>query len=133
MINYEIITWKDQPLVYIIHTAILPEESQFVTPSDFKQQVGFIVYPTGAEIGRHIHRKINRHLVGTSEVLIVKKGRCMIEVFNDDKELVAQRELTEGDVMLMVGGGHGFKVLEDTVLLEVKQGPYLGIDEKEGF
>ena len=47
--------------------------------------------------------------------------------------LVATRELLPGDIMLMVGGGHGFRMLEDTVLLEVKQGPYTGLDEKERF
>jgi len=52
---------------------------------------------------------------------------------NDDKQLVATRELRTGDLMLMVGGGHGFRMLEDTVFLEVKQGPYIGIDEKERF
>ena len=92
-----------------------------------------MVYRAGSEIQRHIHRSIERHLVGTSEVLIVKKGHCLIDIYNDDRELVATRDLYEGDIMLMVGGGHGFRMVEDTVLLEIKQGPYLGIDEKERF
>jgi hypothetical protein len=56
-----------------------------------------------------------------------------MEVYNDERGLVATRELCAGDIMLMVGGGHGFRMLEDTVLLEVKQGPYTGVDEKERF
>jgi hypothetical protein len=76
---------------------------------------------------------LERHLVGTSEVLIIKRGRCLLDVYNDNKELVATRELGTGDLMLMVGGGHGFRMLEDTVLLEVKQGPYTGVEEKERF
>ena len=95
--------------------------------------MGFVVYPAGGEIHRHVHRPLERHLIGTSEVLIVRRGRCEIDIYNDDRTLVASRELREGDVMLMVGGGHGFHMLEDTVLLEVKQGPYTGIDEKEHF
>ena len=59
-------------------------------------------------------------LVGTFEVLVVKKGRCQIHIYNDDRELVATRELHTGDVMLMVGGGHGFRMLKDTVFLEIK-------------
>ena len=62
-----------------------------------------------------------------------QKGRCLIDIFNDDHELLATRELFPGDLMLMVGGGHGFRMSEDTVLLEVKQGPYTGIDEKQRF
>lgn len=122
-----------QPLAYIIRAALMPDRTTFVTPNDFKQQVGFVVYPAGGEIVRHVHRPLERHLIGTSEVLIVRKGRAEIDVYDDDRTLVATRELREGDVMLMVGGGHGFRILEDTVFLEVKQGPYTGIDEKERF
>lgn len=129
----ERITWNDVPLVYIIRAGFLPAETTFVTPAEFKQQVGFVVYPRGSEIARHAHRQIERHLTGTSEVLIVRKGRCEIDIYNDERLLVATRELHVGDTMLMVGGGHGFRMSEDTVLLEVKQGPYYGLDEKEVF
>ncbi|MCK6581048.1 MAG: hypothetical protein L6Q98_23385 [Anaerolineae bacterium] len=129
----EIIDWEGHPLVYIIRADFMPDKTTFLTPPEFKQQVGFIVYPQNGEIQRHVHVPLERHLVGTSEVLIVKKGRCEIDIYNDNRELVATRELRTGDLMLMVGGGHGFRMLEDTVLLEVKQGPYTGLEEKERF
>lgn len=129
----EKIVWGDVPLAYIIRGDLMPSRTTFLTPPQFKQQVGFVVYPAGGEIQRHVHRPLSRHLIGTSEVLIVRRGRCEIDIYNDDRELVATRELREGDVMLMVGGGHGFHMLEDTVFLEVKQGPYTGQDEKERF
>jgi mannose-6-phosphate isomerase-like protein (cupin superfamily) len=122
-----------RPLAVIIRAALVPDKTTFLTPNDFKQQVGFVAYPKGGEIARHVHRPLERHLVGTSEVLVVRKGRAEIDVYDDDKSLVATRELRTGDVMLMVGGGHGFRMLEDTVFLEIKQGPYTGIDEKERF
>lgn len=120
-------------LAYIIRAVFLPEETTFLTPPDYKQQVGYIVYPAGGEIEPHVHRPIQRHLVGTSEVLIIRRGRCEIDIYDDERQLVATRELRPGDVMLMVGGGHGFRMLEDTVFLEIKQGPYTGEDEKERF
>lgn len=120
-------------LAYIIRGEMNPEKTTFLTPPDYKQQVGYIVYPAGGEIQRHVHRPLERHIVGTSEVLVVKKGRCEIDIYNDERELVATRELREGDIMLMVGGGHGFRMLEDIVFLEIKQGPYTGVDEKERF
>src|SRR5213080_5226101 len=129
----ENITWQGVPLAYIIRGKLNNTQTNFLTPPKFKQQVGFIDYPAGGEIQRHMHRPLERHLVGTSEVLIVRLGRCEIDIYNDERELVATRELGRGDIMLMVGGGHGFRMLEDTVLLEVKQGPYTGIDEKEHF
>ena len=129
----EIISWDGQPLTYIIHGEFLPDQTTFLTPNDYKQQVGFIVYPPAGEVKRHVHRSIERQLKGTSEVLVLRKGRCIMDIYNDQKELVASRELKTGDIMLMVSGGHGFRMLEETVFLEVKQGPYLGIDEKESF
>jgi len=129
----ERIYWGETCLAYIIRAELNPEKTTFLTPPDYKQQVGYIVYPAGGEIQRHIHRSLERHLIGTSEVLVVKKGRCEIDTYNDERKLVATRELREGDLMIMVSGGHGFRMLEDSVLLEVKQGPYTGEDEKERF
>ena len=133
MEQIEHIVSNGQPLAYIIRASLVPERTTFLTPPEFKQQVGYVVYPAGGEIARHVHLPLQRQLVGTSEVLIVKQGRCEIDVYNDARELVATRELSTGDVMLMVGGGHGFRMLEPTVLLEVKQGPYTGLEEKERF
>ena len=129
----EKIHFNDAPLAYIIRGQLMPDRTTFLTPSDFNQQVGFVVYPAGGVIPRHVHRPLERHLVGTSEVLFVRQGRCEIDIYNDDRQLVATRELREGDILLMVSGGHGFRMLEPTVLLEVKQGPYTDVDEKIRF
>jgi len=123
----------ETPLAYIIRGSFNPDRTTFLTPPEFKQQVGYVVYPEGGEVARHLHKPLERHLIGTSEVLVLRRGRCLMDVYNNKRELIATRELEAGDVMLMVGGGHGFRMLEDTVFLEVKQGPYSGIDEKERF
>jgi quercetin dioxygenase-like cupin family protein len=129
----ESIGFEGKTLCLIIRRELEPRSTTFLTPSDFNLQAGYIVYPEGHVIPRHVHLPVERHLTGTSEVLIVRKGRCELEVYNDDRERVAVRELRAGDVMVMVAGGHGFRMLEDTILLEVKQGPYPGVAEKERF
>ena len=129
----EVIGANGQELTYIIRVAYRPTETSFITPPELKQQGGYIVYAAGAEIQRHAHRAIERHIVGTSEVLVIKSGRCLIDIYDDAQQLIATRELRVGDVVLMVAGGHGFRMVEDTVLLEIKQGPYTGLDEKERF
>jgi hypothetical protein len=120
-------------LAVVIRGDVEPAQTTFLTPDAWKQQVGYIVYPRGGEIRRHVHRPIERHLVGTSEVLVVRKGCCEADIYGDDQTLVATRELRAGDILLMVSGGHGFRMLEDTTFLEIKQGPYTGVDEKECF
>ena len=129
----EHIVFEGKPLAYIIRSEIAPKTTTFLTPTDFKQQVGFVVYPKGGEIQRHVHRPLERHLIGTSEVLVVRQGRCEIDIYSNQRQLVATEQLREGDILLMVDGGHGFRMLEDTVFVEIKQGPYTGLDEKERF
>jgi mannose-6-phosphate isomerase-like protein (cupin superfamily) len=120
-------------LAYVARRAPLPTQTTFLTPDDCNLQVGHVVYPAGGEITRHMHLPVERHLVGTTEVLVVERGRCEVDVFGPERQLVTTCELTAGDMLIAVGGGHGFRVLEDTVLLEIKQGPYPGGAEKERF
>jgi mannose-6-phosphate isomerase-like protein (cupin superfamily) len=134
MDNVELITSDTgHALCYVIRGKTQPEQTTFITQPDAKQQVGFIVYPKGGVIARHIHRPLERHIIGMSEVLVVRSGHCQIEVYDQLESLVTVRDLYQNDVVVMVGGGHGFKVLEDTVLLEIKQGPYLGAEDKKLF
>lgn len=131
--DFEQITFRGAALACIIRASLQPARTTFLTPPELALQVGFIVYPAGGEVARHDHKPIERRLVGTSELLFVKSGRCEIDIYNDARELVATRELRTGDVMLMIAGGHGFRMLEPTTFIEVKQGPYTGMDEKERF
>jgi len=120
-------------LAYIARGGSAPLETTFLTPDDCNLQVGHVVYPAGGEIARHVHLPIERHLVGSTEVLLVQQGRCEVDVYTDDRRVVATCEIRAGDILIAIAGGHGFRVLEDTVLLEIKQGPYPGGAEKARF
>ena len=133
MDNVEQISSNGQALCYVIRANTKPDNTTFITPPDAKQQVGFIVYPKGGVIARHIHRPLERHIIGMAEVLLVRSGLCQIDIYDEQENLVTSRDLYQNDVVLMVGGGHGFQIKEDTVLLEIKQGPYLGADDKKLF
>ncbi len=117
----------------IVRAEPIPDRTTFYTPRHFSLQVGNIVYPAGGEIPRHVHRPAIRYIAGTSEVLVVQKGRMILDIYTDDQAFLCAREVGSGDVVLLLSGGHGFHLLEDTVLLEVKQGPYAGLQEKELF
>jgi hypothetical protein len=123
----------DLVLAVIIPNDYEPKKSEFITPNSYKQQVGFIVYPGGGSIIPHVHHELSRELLGTSEVLFLKSGRCWVDFYLQDKTLFCSRELKSGDLLLLVNGGHGFRMIEDTVFLEIKQGPYIGEHEKERF
>jgi cupin fold WbuC family metalloprotein len=118
---------------YVVRGNYLPNQTTFVTPNDLKQQLGFIVYPAGSYIPRHRHFPVERKIVGTSEVIFVRQGRCEAELYDDGQQLVSAVELKQHDTIVLVAGGHGFKIYEDTILMEVKQGPFTGQPEKERF
>lgn len=127
----EPITWEGCVLAYVIRGAMAPERTVFPTPPELELQVGFVVYQAGGVIPPHRHVPITRSIERTCEVIVVRKGRCEVDIYNDDRQVIATRELSTGDLIMIVSGGHGFRVLEDMILLEIKQGPYFGLGEKE--
>ena len=133
MPSIEVIQQDDRIYAYVIRSSVNPEETKFFTPETENLQVGFVVYRKGGEVVPHTHHRIRREVEGTAEVLVVRQGHCHMDIFRDDQTLFATRQLRTGDTVLLVSGGHGFRMIEDTTLLEVKQGPYTGIQEKERF
>jgi len=106
---------------------------RFVTPEDFSQQLAYMKRPTGYQIDPHIHRKVHRNVQFTQEVLFVKRGKVRIDFYRNNKAYFESEILSAGDVILLASGGHGFTMLEETEMIEVKQGPYAGIGDKERF
>ena len=132
--SLEYITTEDKVLTTIIIRAdYRPPETTFITSPDLAQQVGFVVYPPGGVIKRHIHKNVDRQNISSSEALFVREGRLEIDIYDAKRNLLATRQLQAGDFVLMVSGGHGFRILESTILLEVKLGPYGGAQDKELF
>lgn len=129
----EHITWHDQRIATIIRQEYMPETTTFISPDSYYQQLGFVVYPAGGEVVRHSHLPLQRHLIGTPETLLIRKGRTEVDLYAMDKSMLGTWVLEEGDIIQLVSGGHCFKCLEDTIFLEIKQGPYTGLVEKERF
>lgn len=129
----EIIRDGEQPVVYLVRGEWIPQKTEFLTPDHFGQQMGMIVHSAHEEIKPHLHLPVRREVQGTTECIVVRKGSCDIDIYNTRKELLASRQLRAGDIALLLGGGHGFRMHEDTVLFEVKQGPYVGELDKERF
>jgi mannose-6-phosphate isomerase-like protein (cupin superfamily) len=102
----------------------------FFTPGDFSQQLGYMRHPAGYIIEPHVHNPIDRAVHFTREVLILRRGRLRVDFYRDDGIYLESRELGAGDVILLAAGGHGFQVLDEIEMIEVKQGPYAGDADK---
>ncbi|HYG89634.1 MAG TPA: hypothetical protein VD978_25640 [Azospirillum sp.] len=129
----ETITDNGRILAYVVRAGTRAERTTFVTGPDAPFQLGFIVYPKGGEVARHFHKPVERHLTSTSEAILVRSGACEVDFFDDARALIRTVALQAGDLVMTLAGGHGYRMTDDCVLLEIKQGPYPGLDEKERF
>lgn len=106
---------------------------EFFTPDIFPQQIAYMKHSSGKRIGAHLHNSIERVIFKTQETLIIKSGILEVEIYDNHRQLLFTSRLNKGDIIFLADGGHGFVVIEDVEMIEIKQGPYLGEIEKERF
>lgn len=106
---------------------------QFFTPSDFSQQLASMSYLPGKVIPAHTHNPVQREVLHTQEALFIRKGKLRVDFYTQQREYRCSRMLVPGDVILLISGGHGFEVIEELNMIEVKQGPYAGDMDKTRF
>lgn len=129
----EQISVNDKLLALIIRADFSKEGIEFFTPNDFSQQLAYMNRPAGYTITPHVHNKVQREVFYTQEVLFIKKGKVKISFYDEGRRYVDSRVLMTGDVIMLASGGHGFEMLEQTEIIEVKQGPFTGEHDKTRF
>jgi mannose-6-phosphate isomerase-like protein (cupin superfamily) len=120
-------------IAIIIYAEYDQEGIEFFTPHNFSQQLAFMNRPKGYRIPAHIHKPVYRKVQYTQETLFIRSGKVKINFFSEKRQYLCTRKLVDGDVILLASGGHDFEMLEDTKIIEVKQGPYAGDEDKERF
>ena len=106
---------------------------EFFTPDDFSQQLAYMHREKDYVIAPHVHNVVQRDVQLTQEVLVIKSGKVRVDYYDDDRNYIESRVLLEGDVILLASGGHGFEMLDDSEIIEIKQGPYTGELDKIRF
>lgn len=129
----QMIKKKDRLLAVILKSNYQCDGVDFITPNEYSQQLAYMHHPTGKVIDAHIHNLVHRNVVLTQEVLFIKKGKLRVDFYDDYQDYLESHLLEAGDVILLTSGGHGFKVLEEVEMIEVKQGPYSGDRDKTRF
>jgi len=120
-------------LALIIPASFSEPGIHFFTPDSYSQQLAFMSHATGKRIEPHVHNPVVRQVEYTQEVLLIRKGKLRVDFYDDDRTYLHSRILSAGDVILLATGGHGFEVLDDLEMIEVKQGPYTGDADKSRF
>ncbi len=129
----ENILHNDSLISIIIRSQYNTEGIKFFTPDDFSQQLAYMNRKEGYVISPHVHNPVKREVNHTQEVLLIKSGKVRVDYFDNDKNYLESRTLKQGDVVLLASGGHGFYMLEDSEIIEIKQGPYAGDRDKTRF
>jgi hypothetical protein len=120
-----IIVYKDHPLG--------ENQIEFITPNEFSLQLGYMNRPVGYQVIPHIHNPVRRETIGTQEVLFIKEGVIKIDFYSFERVYLESRKLSAGDLILLVGAGHGITVLEAATIVEVKNGPFIQGADKGRF
>jgi hypothetical protein len=129
----EKIVCKDVLVALIVRTAYTADGIKFFTPDQFSQQLAYMKRPANWRIDPHVHNPVMRSVEYTQEVLFIKSGKVRVDFYEDARSYVESRILFPGDVILLAHGGHGFTMLEESEIIEVKQGPYSGDQDKTRF
>ena len=127
----ERVTDRSEELAIIIRDDFYEEGIHFLTPGEYSQQLAYMHHPQGKIIDAHIHNEVHRDIRFTQEVLVLKKGKLRVDFYDAQKNYLESRVLLKGDIILLISGGHGFEVLEEVEMVEIKQGPYIGENDKE--
>lgn len=129
----ENIKHNDELLGIIIYNNFDKPGIHFFTPNELSQQLAYMHHPAGKIIEPHVHNPVPREVHYTQEVLFIKRGKIRVDFYDAQQNYLESRTLESGDVILLATGGHGFEVLEEIEMIEVKQGPYAGEVDKTRF
>lgn len=129
----EKVIYNDMLLAIIIRSTYHSEGIEFFTPDNFSQQLAYMKRPSGYKISPHVHNSVKREVFFTQEVLFIKKGKVKVNFYNDEQKYIESKIISTGDVILLSSGGHGFEMMEESEIIEVKQGPYAGDKDKTRF
>ena len=131
--DLEFIEADGQTLAIIVYAGFDKPGIEFFTPGSFSQQLAYMHHPAGKVIEAHVHNPVPRTVQFTQETLFIRRGRIRVDFFNEAQDYLDSRILGQGDVIMLISGGHGFEVLEEIEMIEVKQGPYAEGRDKTRF
>jgi len=129
----ETICNNEKQLALIVRSEFTSDGIKFFTPDTYSQQLGYMKRPAGYIIPPHVHNPVRREVQYTKEVLIIRRGVVRVDFYSEDKTYLESTVLRAGDIILLAFGGHGFEILEESEIVEIKQGPYAGEQDKTRF
>jgi hypothetical protein len=114
----------------VIRADMRVEKTTFFSPAGSSFQFGLLAHKAGFVEPPHLHKPFKREIEDLQQMFVVQRGKVVVELFADSKELIAEVTLCPGDAIVLIHGIHAIRVIEDMQCISVKQGPFLG-DEND--
>jgi hypothetical protein len=105
----------------------------FLTSPEDTQQIGFMKHKKNHIVLPHLHKKRLTKINFTTEVILLLKGILRVDFYDKKRKYLFSKKINAGQIIMLVSGGHGFKVIKDVEMIEVKQGPYNPKKDKQKF
>lgn len=120
-------------IAIVVRKDFKKEGVNFISDSDFPLQLGISSYKEGNKIKAHLHTEKEIKINRIQEIVHIESGKTIVNLYDLSGKKFKSVELLVGDTIFFVNGGHGFEMLEDTKIIEVKQGPYSGKDNDKRY
>ena len=120
-------------LAILIKKSDIKDERKFLTSDEEEFQIGTFNLKKDTLIEDHIHLQRDREITNTSEALFLIDGEMEVKIYDNDRNFIEAINVNEGETIVLISGGHGIKILSDCRFVEVKQGPYIEVEDKERF
>lgn len=112
------------------------KEMFFMTPDEFPFQVGVHNRKSGGIIKPHVHLPFEELKdFPVQEFFYMISGKVKIDLYDNEegKDIGVGSVIVESGDTIVLNTGHGFTFLEDSKLVELKQGPYRGREKEKRF
>ncbi len=129
----EKVVFKNKIVCIVLRNNFKTNGISFFTPNNFGLQMGYMRRPKNYEIKAHFHKSIVKKIIDVQEVLFIKKGKLKVLFYDKKGNKITNKILKKGDLILLANFAHGFKMLEETEIFEIKQGPYNNKTDKIFF
>lgn len=117
------------PAAFVIRSNEKIDGINFFSNKTDPQQIGLMTRPKGYIVKMHSHNLVERTIEITQEVLIIRSGKIMIRIVFENETF--ETVLFQGDLITLIRGSHELIFLDESQILEIKQGPYLGSNDKK--
>ncbi len=133
-VPFEIVNDGALKMAIVIRNNFHKDGLSFITDPSGTMQFGYLSHPAGHKIEPHIHKSFERKTYDTQEVLYIKSGHVRANFFSQEQVFLdTSVDLYKNDWIILMTAGHSFDVLEDSCIIEIKNGPYAGDDDKIKF